>query len=402
MGGSRKAKVILALVALLALIGVLSLWLRSGGGAPVVPEDRMAEPGQPKLRPVKPRWTFNAGANIEFPPVSDGRRVFVGAENDRLNALEAATGEPLWTYQPVGRLWASSLTLAKGVLLVGSEGGVLSALDPGNGHVLWRRQLTGEVRFSPAVHDDILYVATTFVGGGMNNDRKGRARAYALRAADGAVIWERATDNYLLRTPVLHNDTLYAGGSFLDPRPVDEGGHTRIYALDAATGSVKWTRESEDGLIKNMHADGKTLVYLAYRDLVHGLDAATGTPRWSYNTENWVHGFAAAGDRVYFSSANGFVHTLDVPSGNLVWKSELYGVFNYIIGAPALRDGVLYFHTTFREMHALDARTGKVLWRARDGVDTHGAVATDGERLYLGSIDGNLYAFDIPRRARPR
>lgn len=399
MASARLVRVLL-MAGVVAAAGISAgLWLRSAGG-PIVPDDRMAEPGQPRLPLAKPRWTFDAGGAVDSPPVTDGRLVFVGSEADNLHALDAAGGRQLWNHSPRGHLWTSSLALGEGRLYVGSEGGELTALDPDTGRVVWRRTLAGEMQYAPLVHGDTLYATTTFVGARMTSDPRGRGRVYALRAADGKVVWERETDSYLLRSPVRDGDTLYVGGPFLDPRPVDEGGHLRLYALDPHTGKVRWTHESEDGLLKNLHAHGKRLAFLAYTDLVHGLDAGSGEPVWSYNTENWVHGFAAAGDRVYFGSANGFVHALDVASGRMIWKYECFGVFNYIVGAPVLRDGVLYFHTTFREVHALDAGTGRPLWRARDGVEARGPVATDGRRLYLGSVDGKLYAFDLPRRAR--
>lgn len=352
---------------------------------------------------LRPLWTFRAGGEIRHPPVIAGGRVFVASHADNLFALDLRSGRPRWEYRPpAGHLWNASLAIGPGVLYVGTQGGRLVALDQSTGRVIWRRSVRGEVKFRPFVAGDRLYVATTFAGGRMEKDPAGRATVYALRAADGSTVWERATANFALREPFLLDGRVFVGGAFASDVPTEdgEGGWTRVYALDAGSGEPKWTYESADGFVKSLYAFGPAVAYVGYADVMRGLDAASGRQSWRYHTENWTQGFLGAGDRIYFGSANGFVHALDAASGKGLWKYDQYGVFNYVVGVPALMDGVLYYQTTYNQIWALDAGTGRLLGWGPTGVEARGSLGAAAGVLFLGGVDGVLRAYDAGRLGR--
>ncbi|MBN2043078.1 MAG: PQQ-binding-like beta-propeller repeat protein [Candidatus Aenigmarchaeota archaeon] len=56
-----------------------------------------------------------------------------------------------------------------------------------------------------------------------------------------------------------------------------------------------------------------------------------------------------------------------------------------------MKDGVAYFGDCNGYFHALDLETGEALWRFRANDRIMGTPAIDGERIYFGSFDGNLY-----------
>ncbi len=379
-----------------------------GGGSGPAPAGSAAKDRPPVPGLALPeRWRFATGGEIVHPPVVRGERVFVASRSDLLAALDLRTGRLLWSYRPQGgHLWNPSLAADEGALYAGVQGGWLLALDQGSGRILWRRRLQGEPRFHPVVAGDTLYLTTTFAGGRMEKNPRGRAAVYALRARDGALLWRTETDNYALREPVLLRERglLFAGGSFAGRPRADEGegGWTRVYALDAATGRVRWAREWPDGFVKSMHAFGSVLAYVAYSDVIRGVAVADGAPLWAVHTENWTQGFAAREDRIFFGSANGFLHAVDLRSGRTLWKYDQYGVFNYAVGRPVLDGDTLYYHTTYGEAWALDARTGRLRWWSPTGVETHGAPAAAAGTLFLGGADGVLHAYDLPPSQPPR
>ncbi len=372
----------------------------AAGGAPAgaASKDRPPVPGLT----LRERWRFPTGGEIVSPPVVTEGRVFVASRADVLAALDLRTGRLLWSYRPAkGHLWNPSLAADDRALYAGVQGGWLLALEKDTGRILWRRRLQGEARFRAVREGERLYVATTFAGGRLEKDPTGRASIYALRATDGAVLWRTETRNYALREPALLPDRglLFVAGSFAGRPRADEGegGWTRIYALESASGRTRWERESPDGFVKSLYATGDVLAYVGYADVIRGLSIADGSPLWEVHTENWTQGFTAKGDRLFFGSANGFVHSVHLPSGRTLWKYDQYGVFNYAVGTPVLEGGTLYYHTSYGEAWALDAGTGRLRWWSPTGVETHGSPAVAAGTLLLGGADGVLHAYDLPR-----
>lgn len=399
----RPFHLVLVLILPLAVALAAGAGLMSGRAAAAVTDAdagrgrvRQDAPPAPGLR-LRPRWTFPTGAEIRHPPVVASGRVFVASHADVLHALDLRSGRPLWSYRPpAGHLWNGSLAVSSGALFVGTQGGHLVSLDQATGRVNWRRSLRGEVKFRPAVAGGILYVTTTFAGGRMEKDPAGRATVYALRAADGTTVWERATENYALREPFLLGEMIVVGGSFHSDAVTEdgEGGWTRLYALDTRTGRPRWTNEAPDGFVKTIYGAGDTVAYVGYADVIRGLDAASGREKWLYNTENWTQGMTGYGRRIYFGSANGFVHALDVATGRAVWRYNQYGVFNYVVGAPVLMGGVLYYQTTYGEIWALEAAGGRLLGWGKTGVESRGSLGAAAGLLFLGGVDGVLHAYD--------
>ncbi|MEJ1297347.1 MAG: PQQ-binding-like beta-propeller repeat protein [Candidatus Sedimenticola sp. (ex Thyasira tokunagai)] len=85
-------------------------------------------------------WQKHIGQELVYSPVVVGNgRVVVTTFSGEVTALNAASGEALWSR----RFPSPSLSpvLIDGRLVIGSLGGVLRAIDPVNGKLIWRRKL---------------------------------------------------------------------------------------------------------------------------------------------------------------------------------------------------------------------------------------------------------------------
>jgi outer membrane protein assembly factor BamB len=115
-------------------------------------------------------------------------------------------------------------------------------------------------------------------------------------------------------------------------------------------------------------------------DSVTALDTATGNEKWRFVADGPVRFAPLCWEgRVYFVADDGYLYCLDAAGGGLLWKfrggpsdRKILGNERLISswparGAPVIADGTLYFAASIWPfmgvfIHALDARTGEVVW----------------------------------------
>ena len=68
------------------------------------------------------RWTYATGSNVESGPAVAGGTVYVSSDDGNVYALDAATGHPRWTYPDAGG--PSPPVVAGGTVYAGSDGHV--------------------------------------------------------------------------------------------------------------------------------------------------------------------------------------------------------------------------------------------------------------------------------------
>lgn len=339
-------------------------------------------------------WTYESGDAINHPPLRIGDLLIVVPREGPLLALDAESGVLRWQYDPGRKVWDRAYATDGRLLFLGTEGGNLVALDTETGEVQWQQDLGIDVQVPPLVAGDILYVPTTFVGPGLKSDPDGKAALFALNASDGSELWQFESDNYILQTPFLQGETVYVAGVYIDPEPVDEGGHTRVYALSAEDGSERWAYESLDGFPKQLYANDTAVAFIAYQDFANGIDTANGELLWRRDTGNWVPTLSGTDDTIYFGSANTIVHALDVSDGSVEWQHNIAeGTFNYVLGAPVRSGDSLIFLTQQGDIMALDATNGELRWHFPTGITARTGPFISGDWLYIGDEDGVVYAY---------
>jgi outer membrane protein assembly factor BamB len=122
-------------------------------------------------------------------------------------------------------------------------------------------------------------------------------------------------------------------------------------------------------------------------DSVTALDTATGNERWHFVADGPVR-FAPVAwqDKVFFNSDDGYLYCVKAADGKLLWKFRglpkdrkdrmIFGNGRLISlfparGGPVLKSGVIYFSSgiwpgTGVFLHALNAKTGAVIWSNTD------------------------------------
>lgn len=153
---------------------------------------------------LQPAWIFHTGVkdsktSMEMSPIVLNGVMYVTTGNDKVFALNAATGKQLWQYQPADmpagntlRLCCSNnnrgVAVAEGRVFLGRLDATLIAIDASNGHQLWKTAVDDytkgySITMAPQYVDKKVIVG---VAGGENLIR-GHLDAYD--PYDGHLIW---------------------------------------------------------------------------------------------------------------------------------------------------------------------------------------------------------------------
>jgi outer membrane protein assembly factor BamB len=225
-------------------------------------------------------------------------RVFVVNHDGLLRALDAATGDQLWSRSLPGQYsFTSAPTASGGVVFVGGagSGGTLYAVDSTTGAVVWTRGVANGDESSPAVDGDGVFVSYACL------------KAYRFHRAAGALIWTNQTscEGGGGRTPVVHDGKVYVRDT------------ESAIILSEATGQL--LRNSPSGPAPAFHG---TLGFFLNAGTLEGVDAASGDVLWSQAADGGlVSAPVSVDDRVYVGSESGQVFAFDEHTGRQVWAA---------------------------------------------------------------------------------
>jgi len=379
LGPSRELRALAIAAVLAALLLVAAAVFGTRPADPFIGDGSMFHGGPSRtgevrasgpVGPVVSLWTVTLdGPLVNAMPVLDGGRLFVADGQGHVTLYDSLTGSRGWSQRLPKP--ATSPALADGVLVLGAGDGIYG-LDATTGVTLWHQQTDAAVTSSPAVTQGVVYAGLP----------SGEVAAFELRT--GRPIWRQPIGGAVERSPALAGGVFYGGG----------GG--TFSALDAATGRILWTRELGPGQTATPAIrDG--LVYVtsgldsnAAPHRLFVLDAASGTDRWTFEAPSGATLYVGAVGRelAYVVSQDGHVYALR-SGGVLGWT---YDAGAAIGSVATLSHGTLYVGTSGGALIALDATTGDVRWRESMDGDV-GPPVVSGGILWAGTNLGELRAY---------
>ena len=293
---------------------------------------------QDTVKNVKVAWMHQPG-DIQMglqatPIVVDGVVYYVGPNNN-VYAVNGATGETLWHYQPeldpiveeVFYVAASrGVTVGHGNVYLGTLDGRFIAIDQNTGEEKWATQITNLEEcygclFSspPQLAGDILFGGTT--GG----DQPQRGKIYAVNAITGEPAWTFDTIKDDPASWPGDSGDVGGGGAWL-PGTYDEKSDTIFIGTSNA---------APDFFAASREGDNK------YTATLLALDPKTGTLKWHYQEmphDEWDYDSAYEAllverdgkELIVHLNKSGFVFVLEKDNGKLhnVWP--LSQTFNFV------------------------------------------------------------------------
>lgn len=130
---------------------------------------------------------------------------------------------------------------------------------------------------------------------------------------------------------------------------------------------------------------------------VYAFERESGRVRWKTPVQIGVMtDILAAGDRIYAATLEDRLLCLDPESGKIVWAFQTKSTadFSRRTSSPATDDRRVYFAGGDGTLHALDARTGEIVWKRDLGARPTTSVRMFGRRLYVGTAAPRLVRID--------
>lgn len=323
---------------------------------------------------IEERWTVETGNAIYSSPVLYDKRIYVGDDLGVLSCFRLKDGKRIWQFQTQNRI-VGTPAVDEDIVVFGSADNNIYGLNARNGKLLWTLATTRPVLGAVTVEKGIAYI------GGSD----GIFRAIEIKT--GRERWSFAGLNgYVETKPLLFQDKIIFGAW-----------DSYLYALDKRSGELCWKWQ---GPRKGMHfspaavwpvaAHGKVFIVAPDR-VLSAIDEQTGETVWRTNQSNVreMIGISADNSRIYCKTMEDSVVCFSAVSDKPQKLWATYVGYGYELMPSMLveKENVVFGSTMRGEIFALEADTGKLLWRHKKSNSLINTVVplSSTECLYTGS-----------------
>ena len=303
---------------------------------------------------VKEQWVVQTGAGIYCSPATEKDKVFVGDDMGRLTAYSLKNGKKLWSFES-GKRIVGTPAVSEGIVVFGSADRHIYGLNAKDGSLLWKVEAAEPVLGAVTIENGIAYIGAS--------DHTFRA----INLNSGNVKWTfTGVKGYIETKPLVTEDKVIFGAW-----------DNTLYALNKADGKElwKWT-----GGLTRMHfspaavwpvaANGKVFITDPQRAMT-AIDLKTGDTVWR-TFQSMVRetiGLSEDHERIFSKTMNDSIVCYST-QGNTpkeLWASNVGFGYEHAPSMQVEKDGVMFGSTKEGLIFALEAKTGKVLWKHKIG-----------------------------------
>lgn len=339
-----------------------------------------------ELSSGKLKWKFRTNGEIRSAVSTGSNAVFLSGGDGVLYSIDKATGKVNWQFRTLGGLlgerrydfadyFYSTPVLHQDKLFFGAGDGRVYAINPANGKMIWSFQATDIVHTTPAVSGDKVFVGS-FDG-----------YLYALNAIDGSLLWKFKSVGHryfpkgeMMGSPVVAGNVVLAGSRDYN-----------LYALDVNHGYCHWNKQFPFGWAMAL-TPNDSVIYVGTSDdrLIAAMDVATGSTRWSTPTQFNIFGPAAiSSTKGYVGTLMGKLFCIDLKTGNVEWifVTERYSQnkSKYFKADDSFRDDIGKMIKSPVDFIEMEYNVGAIF----------STPSIAGNKLIVSSTDGNVYALKL-------
>ena len=303
---------------------------------------------------AKEQWVVQTGAGIYCSPAVENDQVFVGDDLGCLTAYALKNGKKLWSFVS-GKRIVGTPAVSQGIVVFGSADRMIYGLNAADGSLRWKVNAAEPVLGAVTIHEGIAYVGAS--------DKTFRA----IDIQTGKVVWSYdQVKGYIETKPLI-----------ADNKVIFSAWDNTLYALDKATGKEiwKWT-----GGLTRMHfspaavwpvaSNGKVFIADPQRAMT-AIDLQNGETIWrTFRSQvRETIGLSEDGERVYSKTMNDSIvcYSTLTDTPEQVWASNVGFGYEHAPSMPQEKDGVMYGSTKEGLLFALEAKTGKIIWKHKIG-----------------------------------
>ena len=328
----------------------------------------MTTPGSAAIQgnnEIKPVWDFKMEDEVRGTPELHDGMLYIGAYDNNLYALKAATGEFQWKYPTEGGI-VSKPTVYESNVIFGSEDHRLYVVSTRNGRITWTYYTNGPIRSSPRIAEGHIFIGSD------------DAHLHAVNAITGRRAWSVEVGAPLRSTPLVYQDHVYFGTESGD-----------FYCLDFG-GSVRW-RFSARRSITSSPAVSQGVVYFGSVDsTLYALDAKTGWVIWRFRLGRPSITSPILSENLLFTGAvDGAIYCIETSSSKEIWR---YTTEHQVTGSPIIHKDSLYCGSVDGNLYCLEYRTGRLRWKFKTKGPITGTPAAQDDLVFIGSTDHHIYA----------
>ena len=303
---------------------------------------------------AKEQWVVQTGVGIYCSPAVEKDKVFVGDDLGCLTAYALKNGKKLWSFAS-GKRIVGTPAVSEGIVVFGSADRNIYGLNAADGSLRWKVEAAEPVLGAVTIHEGIAYVGAS--------DKTFRA----IDIQTGKEVWSyNQVKGYIETKPLV-----------VDDKVIFSAWDNTLYALEKATGKEiwKWT-----GGLTRMHfspaavwpvaSNGKVFIADPQRAMT-AVNLQNGETVWrTFRSQvRETIGLSEDGERVYSKTMNDSIvcYSTLTDTPEQVWASNVGFGYEHAPSMPQEKDGVMYGSTKEGLLFALEAKTGKIIWKHKIG-----------------------------------
>ena len=327
---------------------------------------------------TKEQWVVQTGVGIYCSPAVEKDKVFVGDDLGCLTAYALKNGKKLWSFAS-GKRIVGTPAVSEGIVVFGSADRNIYGLNAADGSLRWKVEAAEPVLGAVTIHEGIAYLGAS--------DKTFRA----IDVQTGKVVWSYdQVKGYIETKPLV-----------VDDKVIFSAWDNTLYALEKATGKEiwKWT-----GGLTRMHfspaavwpvaSNGKVFIADPQRAMT-AVNLQNGETVWrTFRSQvRETIGLSEDGERVYSKTRNDSIvcYSTLTNTPEQVWASNVGFGYEHAPSMPLEKDGVVYGSTKEGLLFALEAKTGKIIWKHKVGnslINT--VVPLNGRKVLFTATSGEV------------